>query len=189
MTFPLKYPSIPIAQLVVRLCAHFELQHVVICPGSRNAPLTNGFLANPYYKCYSVIDERAAAFFALGMAQQLKKPVAIVCTSGSALLNFYPAIAEAFYSDIPIVALSADRMPHLIDVGDGQTIRQNGVFEPHLEAAAELKPDVIHATPTILQNPMQNIIPENASKNKIEEIQTVIAVSYTHLTLPTNREV
>ena len=98
MTFPLKYPSIPIAQLVVRLCAHFEVQHVVICAGSRNAPLTNGFLANPYFECYSIIDERAAAFFALGMAQQLKKPVAIVCTSGSALLNFYPAIAEAFYS-------------------------------------------------------------------------------------------
>ena len=58
-------------------------------------------------------------------------------------------------------------MPHRIDIGDGQTIRQNGVFEPHLEAAAELKPDVVHATPTILQNPMQNIIPENASKNKI----------------------
>lgn len=172
MTFPLKYPSIPIAQLVVRLCAHFEVQHVVICSGSRNTPLTNGFLANPYFECYSIIDERAAAFFALGMAQQLKKPVAIVCTSGSALLNFYPAIAEAFYSDIPIVALSADRMPHRIDIGDGQTIRQNGVFEPHLVAAANLKPDVIHATPTILQNPMQNIIPQNASKSKIQEIQT-----------------
>ncbi len=92
------------------------------------------------------MDERSAAFFALGLAQQLKQPAALVCTSGSALLNYYPAVSEAFYSDIPLVVISADRLPHRIDVGDGQTIRQPEVFEPHLVAAAYLKPDVIHAT-------------------------------------------
>ena len=101
------------------------------------------------------------------MAQQLKKPVALVCTSGSALLNFYPAVAEAYYSDIPLVVISADRMPHRIDIGDGQTIRQTGVFEPHLEAAALLKPDVIHATDTLIENPMQELLPQNANQKEI----------------------
>ena len=91
------YPSIPLAQTVVRLCEAARIERIVICAGSRNAPLTNGFVSFPFFKTYSVVDERAAAFFALGMAQQLHQPVALVCTSGSALLNFYPAIAEAFF--------------------------------------------------------------------------------------------
>src|SRR6056300_152659 len=167
----LSYPSIPLAQTVVILCERFGIERIVICAGSRNAPLTNGFVHHPFFKTYSVVDERAAAFFALGMAQQLKQPVAIVCTSGSALLNFYPAVAEAYYSDIPLVILSADRMPHRIDIGDGQTIRQTGVFEPHLETAAVLKPDVIHATETLLENPMQTLLPPLAAPEVVKEIQ------------------
>jgi len=112
------YPSIPLAQTVVRLCEAAGIERIVICAGSRNAPLTNGFVSLPFFKTYSIVDERAAAFFALGMAQQLQKPVALVCTSGSALLNFYPAVAEAYYSDVALVILSADRMPHRIDIGD-----------------------------------------------------------------------
>lgn len=165
------YPSIPLAQTVVRLCEEAKIERIVICAGSRNAPLTNGFVSLPYFKTYSIVDERSAAFFALGMAQQLQEPVALVCTSGSALLNFYPAVAEAFYSDIPLVILSADRMPHRIDIGDGQTIRQTGVFEPHLEAAADLKPDVSHATETLLENPMQQLLPKGVSVANISEIQ------------------
>ena len=119
--------------------------------------MTKGFTSDPYFKTYSIVDERAAAFFALGIAQQLEQPVAVVCTSGSALLNYYPAVAEAYYSDIPLVVLSADRMPHRIDIGDGQTIRQTQVFEPHLEDAGYLTPDVSHATATLL-HPTQNLL-------------------------------
>lgn len=176
VSIPSQYPDIPIAQLTVRLCSFFEVEHVVICAGSRNAPLTNGFLGQSNFKTYSVVDERAAAFFALGIAQQLKQAVALVCTSGSALLNCYPAVAEAYYSDIPLVIISADRMPHRIDIGDGQTIRQTGVFEPHLEAAASLKPDVIHATQTLLENPMQKLLPSDVSQKQIDELQREIEV-------------
>jgi len=154
------YPSIPLAQTIVQFCAVKNIQHIVISPGSRNAPLTKGFTADPFFKTYSIVDERAAAFFALGIAQQIRQPVAVVCTSGSALLNYYPAVAEAFYSDIPLVVLSADRMPHRIDIGDGQTIRQTRVFEPHLEAAAYLTPDVTHATATLLAHPSQSLLPK-----------------------------
>src|SRR5690606_19727538 len=115
----MKYPKIPVAQSIVALCEAKEILHVVISPGSRNAPLTNGFASNKNIRSYSIVDERCAAFFALGMAQQLQQPVALVCTSGSALLNYYPAVAEAFYSDIPLVVISADRPIERIDIGDG----------------------------------------------------------------------
>ena len=132
------FPKNELAQFLIASLVANNVEHVVISPGSRNAPLIIGFSNHPSIKTYSIVDERSAAFFALGMAQQLKKPVAIVCTSGSALLNYYPAIAEAFYSNIPLVVISADRPPHLIDVGDGQTIRQEHVFENHILAAISL---------------------------------------------------
>ncbi len=134
----MKYPKIPVAQAVVALCEAKGINHIVISPGSRNAPLTNGFSHNPNMRCYSIVDERSAAFFAIGLAQQLQAPVAVVCTSGSALLNYYPAVAEAYYSDIPLVVISADRPVERIDIGDGQTIRQKNVFENHIHYCANL---------------------------------------------------
>ncbi len=138
-----KYPKIPVAQSIVALCEAKKIDHVVISPGSRNAPLTIGFTQNPNIRSYSIVDERCAAFFALGMAQQLQRPVALVCSSGSALLNYYPAIAEAFYSDIPLVVISADRPIERIDIGDGQTIRQKNVFENHILYSANLYSEVV----------------------------------------------
>lgn len=138
----MNYPSIPLAQTLVALCQYVGLQHIVISPGSRNAPLTIGFTENPFFKTYSIVDERCAAFFALGIAQQTQKPVALLCTSGSALLNYYPAIAEAYYSRIPLVILSADRPSEFIDIGDGQTIRQPNVFKNHTFYNANCVEDV-----------------------------------------------
>ena len=125
------YPKIPLAQSIIQICQAKGILDIVISPGSRNAPLTIGFASNPNFKCYSIADERCAAFFALGIAQQIKRPVAVVCTSGSALLNYYPAVAEAFYSQIPLIVISADRPQSKIDIGDGQTIRQENVFANH----------------------------------------------------------
>ncbi|NAY91149.1 2-succinyl-5-enolpyruvyl-6-hydroxy-3-cyclohexene-1-carboxylic-acid synthase [Muricauda sp. JGD-17] len=139
------YSSIPSAQTLVLFFQSKGAKHIVISPGSRNAPLTLGFTKNPYFNCYSIVDERCAGFFALGMAQQLQEPVAVVCTSGSALLNYYPAVAEAFYSDIPLIVVSADRPSYRIDIGDGQTIRQENVLEKHIGYAANLKQDISHA--------------------------------------------
>ena len=125
------YPKIPLAQSIIELLRAKGITHIVISPGSRNAPLTLGFVNNSNFTCYSIADERSAAFFALGIAQQINKPVAVVCTSGSALLNYYPAFAEAFYSQIPFIVISADRPQSKIDIGDGQTIRQENVFANH----------------------------------------------------------
>lgn len=132
------YPKIPLAQSVIEICLAKGVTNIIISPGSRNAPLTIGFGSNPNFKCYSIADERCAAFFAMGIAQQLKEPTALVCTSGSALLNYYPAVAEAFYSQIPLIVISADRPPHKIDIGDGQTIRQENVYANHILYSANL---------------------------------------------------
>jgi len=125
------YPKIPLAQSIIQILLAKEITNIIISPGSRNAPLTIGFASNPAFQCYSIADERSAAFFALGIAQQTGKPTVLVCTSGSALLNYYPAFAEAFYSQIPLIVLSADRPQSKIDIGDGQTIRQENVYANH----------------------------------------------------------
>lgn len=135
------YPKKELAQLVISACKFFDVKTVVISPGSRNAPLTIGFSNLEGVEALSVVDERCAAFFAMGIAQQTQNPVVIVCTSGSALLNYYPAIAEAFYSKIPLIVISADRPKHLIDIGDGQTIRQENVFQNHILYSANLIED------------------------------------------------
>jgi len=141
----MKYSNIPAAQLLVSSCKAAGIKDIVISPGSRNAPLTLSFTADPFFSCYSIVDERCAAFFALGMAQNQDRATAVICTSGSALLNYYPAVAEAYYSGVPLVIISADRPPYKIDVGDGQTIRQDNVFDRHIGYSANLKIDVSHA--------------------------------------------
>ncbi|OMQ09133.1 2-succinyl-5-enolpyruvyl-6-hydroxy-3-cyclohexene-1-carboxylic-acid synthase [[Flexibacter] sp. ATCC 35103] len=135
------YPKIALAQSIIEICLAKGITNIIISPGSRNAPLTIGFAQNPNFQCYSIADERCAAFFALGIAQQTKLPTAVVCTSGSALLNYYPAVAEAFYSQIPLIVISADRPQSKIDIGDGQTIRQENVFQNHSVFNANLTED------------------------------------------------
>ncbi len=138
----MQYPKIPLAQTIITLCKAKNIQHIVISPGSRNAPLTIGFTNDSFFKCYSIVDERCAAFFALGIAQQINYPVVVVCTSGSALLNYYPAVSEAFYSNVPLVVLSADRPKYLIDIGDGQTINQDSIYGHHSFFSINLKQDL-----------------------------------------------
>ena len=106
------------------LVAH-GIRHAVVCPGSRNAPIVHNLNDCPDIQCYPVTDERSAGFYALGMAQALEgQPVAVCVTSGTALLNLAPAVAEAYYQHRPLVIISADRPPQWIDQLDGQTLPQ-----------------------------------------------------------------
>ena len=132
------FPEIPLAQQILLACKAKNIQHIVLSPGSRNAPLTIGFASDSFFSCYSIVDERCAGFFALGIAQQLRQPVAVVCTSGSALLNYYPAVSEAYYSHIPLIVISADRPISKIDIGDGQTIHQRNALSSHTAYNANL---------------------------------------------------
>ena len=112
------------ASIIVATLQKLGLNAAVICPGSRSTPLTVAFASHPDIDVIPILDERAAAFFALGMAKRSGLSVALVCTSGTAGANFYPAVIEARYSSVPILILTADRPPELRDCHSGQTIDQ-----------------------------------------------------------------
>jgi 2-succinyl-5-enolpyruvyl-6-hydroxy-3-cyclohexene-1-carboxylate synthase len=118
---------------IASICSGHGVKTAIISPGSRSAPLTLAFSRHPEIDCKVISDERSAAFIALGIAQQQKLPVVLICTSGSAALNYAPAIAEAYYQEIPLIVLTADRPPEWIDQYDGQTINQNGIFGNHVK--------------------------------------------------------
>lgn len=130
-TLDKKYSKKLNVQLLAETLLAFGIEHIVLSPGSRNGALSTHFTHHPDFKTFSIVDERSAGFVALGMAQQLRKPVVICCTSGSAAANYYPAVTEAFYQNIPLIVLTADRPEILVDNFDGQTIRQKNLFELH----------------------------------------------------------
>jgi 2-succinyl-5-enolpyruvyl-6-hydroxy-3-cyclohexene-1-carboxylate synthase len=101
---------------------------IVISPGSRNSPMINTFAGIAEFSCRNIVDERSAAYFAIGIALAKQNPVVIVCTSGTAALNYSPAVAEAFYQNIPLIVITADRPDYWIDQAESQCIRQEGVF-------------------------------------------------------------
>lgn len=118
---------------LVEILALHGVEDAVICPGSRNAPIMLALARNPTIKCYSISDERSAAFFALGLSLKSHKPTIVCCTSGSAGLNFAPGIVEAFFQEIPIIVLTADRPKEWIGQWDGQTIYQENLFGKHVK--------------------------------------------------------
>lgn len=126
------------------LLIQHDIVHVVVSPGSRSAPLILHLAADERLKLYKQVDERAAGFIALGMAQYLQKPVVLVCTSGTAVLNYGPALAEAYYQRIPLLVLTADRPPEWIDQADGQTLRQNEVFKNYIRKSFNLPVEINH---------------------------------------------
>ena len=133
-------------QLIVDQLLAYGIRKVVVSPGSRNAPFSIAFDEHPEIETFVVHDERSAGFIALGMAQELGETVALCCTSGSACLNYYPSISEAFYRSIPLFVLTADRPAIWINHGDGQTIVQRDVFKNHILGSLELDEDLFNQT-------------------------------------------
>lgn len=128
-------------QILAHLLKEYGIKNIVISPGSRNAPMSIHFSETEEFNCYSIVDERSAGFVGLGMAKSEKMPVALSCTSGSASVNYYPAIAEAFYQNVPLLILTADRPTDFVDIFDGQTIRQHEVFQKHSFGDFQLQED------------------------------------------------
>ena len=143
MTAPDSFAKQPIFN-IAEICARHGVENVIISPGSRSAPLTVAFSRQPNLCCRVVMDERAAGFIALGLAQQTQTPVALVCTSGTAGLNYAPAVTEAFYQRIPLLIFTADRPPEWIDQQDGQTIRQTNLYGAHVRGSYQLPVDYSH---------------------------------------------
>lgn len=135
------YSSKKIVQSLGEILKSKSVFNIIISPGSRNAPIIIHFTLHKDFKTYSIVDERCAGFFALGIAQQIRKPVVISCTSGSAVVNFYPAVTEAFYQSIPLILLTADRPKEIIDVFEGQSIHQENIFQKHVITSVQLTED------------------------------------------------
>ncbi len=140
----------------VEVCARKHIANFVLSPGSRVAPLTLALVRHPDIQTRTISDERSAAFVALGIANQFKQlfyhhqestwqGVGIACTSGSAAYAYAPAVAEAFYQQIPLIVLTADRPPEWINQKDGQTIQQNNIYGAHVKAAYEMPVDTSHS--------------------------------------------
>lgn len=130
---------------IAELCAKKGITQAIMCPGSRCAPLTLAFSRHAHINTKTISDERSAAFIGLGIAQQTQQPTVLICTSGSAAYNFSPAIAEAFFQEVPLLILTADRPKEWIDQWDGQTIRQTNIFGGHVKKSFTLPEDYSHA--------------------------------------------
>ena len=124
--------------ILTALLVEHGVRHAVVCPGSRNAPITHNLVVCPDIECCNVVDERSAGFYALGMALATASPVAVCVTSGTALLNLMPAVAEASYQRVPLVVVSADRPPQWIDQLDGQTLPQGDALGRFVRKAVTL---------------------------------------------------
>jgi len=161
---------------ISEVCSKFGIEHAVICPGSRSAPLVFAFTQNKKINCYSITDERSAAFVALGMAQKSKNPVVLICTSGTAAVNFYPAIAEAFYQHIPLIILTADRPPELLNQQDGQMIFQDALYGNHVLAAYNL--------PCFTQNNNDFDLSENITAEAISICNSAKQKGPVHINIP-----
>lgn len=123
---------------IAEICFRHGITQAVLCPGSRCAPLTLAFVRHSKITARTFSDERSAAFIGLGIAQETNSPVALVCTSGSAAFNFAPAVAEAYFQQIPLLIFTADRAPEWIDQHDGQTIHQPDVYGTHVKKSYNL---------------------------------------------------
>jgi 2-succinyl-5-enolpyruvyl-6-hydroxy-3-cyclohexene-1-carboxylate synthase len=124
--------------LLAEIMSEKGISQVVVSPGSRNAPAIILFARQKNLNLISIADERSAGFFALGIAISTRKPVALLCTSGTAVLNYAPAIAEAYYQKVPLLVITADRPAEWIDQGDGQTIRQEKIFSNYIRKSFNL---------------------------------------------------
>jgi 2-succinyl-5-enolpyruvyl-6-hydroxy-3-cyclohexene-1-carboxylate synthase len=123
---------------LAEICWRKGVENVIISPGSRNAPLIDAFHSCFKIKCISIVDERSAGYFAIGIARYTQSPVVLICTSGTAILNYSPALAEAYYQQVPLIAITADRPAEWIDQLDNQTIRQQGVYRNFIKNSYQL---------------------------------------------------
>ena len=132
------YTHIKQVQIIISLLKQYNIRHFVISPGTRHVPLVHSVEIDPFFTCYSVVDERSAAFVALGLAKALHAPVCITCTSSTACCNYMPAMQEAFEKNIPIVALTSDRARYQRFHGENQCINQVDMFRPFCKYAVDV---------------------------------------------------
>ena len=132
------YSNIPGIQILLSLLKQYNIKHIVISPGTRNTPLVHSVECDDFFKCYSIVDERSAGFFALGLSEKLQEPVCVTCTAATATCNYMPAIKEAYERKIKLVALTADQDTYsTFHMGD-QNINQTNMYEGYVNYAIDV---------------------------------------------------
>ena len=132
------YTELKAYQIIIALLKKYGVRHCVLSAGSRNVPFVHSIEEDPFFKCYSVVDERSASYFAMGLAQELHEPVVISCTSSTATCNYWPAVATAYYQNVPIIVLTSDRNPAMLMQREDQMINQVGMFNRHVKKSVNL---------------------------------------------------
>lgn len=132
------YTELKSYQIIIAMLKKYGIKHCVLSAGARNVPFVHSVEEDPYFQCYSVVDERSAGYFAMGLAQQLNEPVVISCTSSTAACNYWPPVAEAFYQNVPLVVLTSDRDPQMLGQREDQMIDQVGMFDRHVKKSVNL---------------------------------------------------
>ncbi len=132
------YTELKAYQIIIALLKEYGIRHCVLSAGSRNVPFVHSVEEDPYFECYSVVDERSAGYFALGLAQETQEPVVISCTSSTATCNYWPPVAEAFYQGVPIIVLTSDRDPAMLGQWEDQMIDQVGMYDRHVRKSVNL---------------------------------------------------
>lgn len=122
------YSKIKSVQILVALLKEYNVKDIVMSPGGSDIAIIHSIETDDFFTCYSVVDERSAVYFAMGLSQQKNAPVACVCTSGTAVSNYLPGMTEAFYQDVPIIAITADKEPYRLNQLMLQKIDQNNIF-------------------------------------------------------------
>jgi len=122
------YSDIKSVQIIISLLKKFEIKHIVISPGARHTSFVHSVETDSFFTCYSIVDERSAAFFALGLIQELGEPVVISCTSGTSICNYTSAVSEAFYQKLPLVVITADRNPYYLNQQEEQMVPQVNIL-------------------------------------------------------------
>ncbi len=182
------------ASVLAETLVRVGVVEVAICPGSRSTPLTIALASHPEIAAIPILDERSAAFWALGAARRSHRPVAVVCTSGTAGANFFPAVIEARESGVPLVLLTADRPPELRDCAAGQAIDQLKLFghypvwqaelalpEPQLDLLAYLRQSIAQAVqraigapgPVHLNVPLRDPLPPLPEPERASELDAL----------------
>lgn len=123
------YSDIKSVQILISLLQQHNIRRVVLSPGNRNVPIAHSLESDPFFVTYSVVDERSAGFFGIGLIQRYREPVAICCTSGTAVCNYYSAVTEAYYQKLPLLVISADRNPYYLNQDEEQMLPQTDGFE------------------------------------------------------------
>lgn len=171
------YTEIKSYQILIGLLKKYGISHCVLSAGSRNVPFVHSVEEDPYFKCYSVVDERSAGYFALGLAQELNEPVVISCTSSTATCNYWPPVAEAFYQGVPIIVLTSDRDQQMLGQWEDQMIDQVGMYDRHVKKSVNLP---------IINNKNDEIYCQRLLNEAFLELNHDGSSGPVHINIPTN---